>query len=170
VAPHHLLFSTDDYQDLGGMIKINPPVRSPRERDELCALLAEQMIEVFATDHAPHTLEEKQKPLNLCPSGAPALELYYPLLFLLGERLNLDPSYMLKLGTENPATILSLHDRGHIKDGYHADFVVIERRPSSIDKNTVVSKCGWSPYCGLTFPVTVKGTYLAGRKMYGQNL
>jgi len=166
VAPHHLLFSIDDYDRLGPWIKINPPVRSRAEVDALRKLVGAGLVDIFATDHAPHTKEEKAKDIEGCPSGAPALEYFYPLLLRIMADTGLAPAKALDMVTTAPAQLLGLHSGPRIAVGERIDLVAIDRRAAPARHDEVVSKCGWTPYDGMSLPCRVIATWKSGRRVW----
>jgi|GEM_PF-173664 len=170
VAPHHILFSTDDYAELGSRLKINPPVRSPEEVRQLRLLVGQGAVECFATDHAPHTLAEKAADFDSCPSGAPALEYFYPLLARVAELTGLALAKAVAMGTSNPARLFGFSAFGGMDPGKTASFVWGERTTFRVSDKEVVSKCGWTPYHGMELPLRVAATWHRGRLVYRHGL
>ncbi|MEZ4741016.1 MAG: amidohydrolase family protein [Bdellovibrionota bacterium] len=170
VAPHHLIFSTDDYEHLGPLLKMNPPVRSPEEVHELRNYFAKGLIDYFATDHAPHTLVEKNQPYKLCPSGVPSIEYFWPLLLLLADQTGLSPVQTLQMGAAKAAIPFGFSSLGKLEVGYDASFVWISRQTQTIRNKEVVSKCRWSPYDGMELPYTVCATWHKGQLVYNNKL
>jgi dihydroorotase len=166
VAPHHLLFSTADYERLGARVKMNPPLRSPEEVQALCRLVGAGAVDCFATDHAPHLLSEKAAPVGKSPSGVPALELFYPLVFACAEAAGLAPAKALAMATSVPAALCGFGDLGRIGASARADFVWLERTPFLARDADVVSKCGWTPYDGWRLPARVRATWAAGQRVF----
>lgn len=167
VAPHHLLFSTDDYERLGPLVKMNPPLRSPAEVEQLLKLVGQGAVDVYATDHAPHLLAEKRAPVAKSPSGVPSLELYYPLLFEIVRRTGLKAETAVAMAASRPARLFGFAGRGLIADGYRADFVWLDFTTRVVRNADVVSKCGWTPYDGWTLPCDVRATWVRGRQAHG---
>ena len=163
VAPHHLFLTTDDYERLGTFVKVNPPIRSHKHRIALWAGIIDRTVDCVATDHAPHTLAEKQNPEPLkAPSGIPGVETMIPLLLSVaaGKWPNpLEPQAtcppfaikdIVRLCFENPNRIFKLGKSG-IEKGKNADIVIIDpTKEWTIDAKKLHSKCGWSPYDGWT--------------------
>ena len=166
VSPHHLLLSTDDYERLGPYGKMNPPLRHPDEVKALLELFGQGAIEIFATDHAPHTKAEKERPLRDCPSGVPGIEHFYPLLFAASTASGLPLESAVAMATRNPATLFSLQARGELKVGYPADCTVLEQGEWTINSEEVVSKCGWTPYDRMQVPVRTVATWQTGIRVY----
>lgn len=166
VAPHHLFFSTDDYERLGALIKMNPPVRSKEEVEELRRLFSLGKIEYFATDHAPHTLEEKNQSYNKCPSGVPALELYWPLLLQLKEELNMPGSMVLDMAYAKANREMGFEKLGYENKDQSGSFSLIEKCKYKLTRESLVAKVGWSPYEGLEFNYRVYGTWHNNKMVY----
>jgi len=169
VAPHHLLFSTDDYDRLGALIKINPPVRSPDEVRALRQLVRQGAIECFATDHAPHTLSEKSGDILSAPSGAPALELFWPLLARVAYDCEMPMAQAVSMGATSPARLFHFDKLGELSPGKLASFVWADHRKTphfKISAQEVVSKCGWTPYDGMNVPMQVLATWHRGQLRY----
>ena len=165
VAPHHLLFSTDDYARLGPLVKMNPPLRTRGEVEALRRLVGQGAVEIYATDHAPHLLKEKYVDVEHSPSGVPSLEYFYPLLFEVARVTGLPLAKAVAMATSRPAEVFGFKDLGSLKAGGRADFVLLARDPTRVNGEEVVSKCGWTPYDGWTLPCAVKSTFRRGRRM-----
>lgn len=160
---HHLWFSDEDYERLGNLIKWNPAVKSKEDRDAIWKALLDGRIDVVATDHAPHTLEEKQKPLLQAPSGGPLVQhsLVAMLEFVRQGKLTL-PQLVQKMA-HNPAILFRIADRGYIREGYWADLVAVSQRSWQVTKNNLLYKCGWSPFEGQTFQSEVSHCWINGQ-------
>ena len=164
---HHLFFSDDDYQRLGARMKCNPAVKTAADRDALLRAVTDGRIDVIATDHAPHTLEEKDTPYFRCPSGLPLVQ--HALVSLL-EQVH-QGRFSLELVAEktahNPARLFNIQDRGFIREGYWADLVLVDMdRPWAVTDDNVLYKCGWSPFAGTTFRSSVTATMVSGHLAY----
>jgi dihydroorotase len=166
VAPHHVLFSTDDYARLGPLVKMNPPLRSRAEKDALLKLVGQGAVDIFATDHAPHLLSEKHQEVAKSPSGVPAVELFYPLVFKIAEMTGLSSQKILEMSASRPAELFGFHTKGQLADGFDGDFVWIRRENFLVRNEEVVSKCGWTPYDGFNLPVKVMGTWNRGKCVF----
>ena len=167
VAPHHLLFSTDDYGRLGSRIKMNPPVRSPEEVRDLRRCYGEGRIEIFATDHAPHTLEEKAvREYDRCPSGVPALEFFLPLLLKCAEISGMSTESAVRSAAEVPARVFGFPRTGRLAPGFDANLVWVREEEQIPRDKELLSKCGWTPYDGLPLPARVMSTWHKGRLVY----
>lgn len=169
VSPHHLLISTDDYDDKGAFIKVNPPVRSLKEVEKLRTYMAQGMIDCFATDHAPHTKEEKAKPYPQCPSGIPSIEFYWPLLYKSAWACDTPISKLASMATSTPASLFGFKNVGKIEAGYAAHFVWIESGNYVLEEADIDAKCDWSPYLGKTMNAKVKATWKNGRCVYSSS-
>lgn len=163
VCVHHLWFSDDDYTRLGNSIKWNPAIKTDADRNALMQALHDNRIDVIATDHAPHTSDEKQNPYLSCPSGGPLVQ--HSLVAML-EKVN-NREIGLELVVDKmchaPASIFGVDRRGYIRIGYHADLVLINPdQPWEVNKENILYKCGWSPFEGVTFHSKVTHTFVGG--------
>ena len=165
VCAHHLYFDATWYADKGADIKCNPSVKQPSDRKALLAAVNDGRIDIIATDHAPHTREEKARPYLEAPAGLPLAQ---HALTCLCEHI---PTGDLTIETiaaktaHAPARRFGVRERGFIREGYHADLVLIEERPVAGDAN-LFSKCGWSPFAGIEFSHRVRATWVNGRLRY----
>jgi dihydroorotase len=160
---HFLHFSEVDYAQKGNLIKCNPAVKSPSDRAAIIAALIEGRLDVLATDHAPHTWEEKQQPYEKAPSGLPLVQ---SVLQCALERW-FDGQLPLELIVEKtahaPARLFDVKERGYIREGYWADLVLIDpTKPHEVTRAETLSKCGWSPFEGTRFRSTVDATWVNG--------
>ncbi|TAI47948.1 dihydroorotase [Flagellimonas allohymeniacidonis] len=167
VCIHHLWFSDEDYDTKGALIKWNPAVKTSKDRDMLWEALLDDRIDVVATDHAPHTLQEKDNPYANCPSGGPLVQ--HALLAMLQKeqegKISLEK--VVEKMCHNPAKLFDLDRRGFIREGYYADLVQINRNsPSLVEKSNILYKCGWSPFEGVTFDSKVVRTFVNGHLAY----
>lgn len=152
VAPHHLALSADDYSTLGNLIKINPPVRDRMDIFSVWKALKFGDIDIIATDHAPHTLEEKKKSYLEVPSGVPELDTFLPMFLNTVNDEGLTISELVLLCCERPAEIFKIKNKGKIEAGFDADLVVVDMDlEKKVSKKTLHTKCKWSPYQGLNF-------------------
>ena len=167
VCVHHLWFSEEDYKDKGTLIKWNPAVKKATDRAALWEALLDDRLDVIATDHAPHTLEEKQQPYTKAPSGGPLVQ--HALLALV-EKVKEGVWTMEKLvekACHNPAKIFQIEKRGFIREGYFADLVLLDdKKTQTVSRDTILYKCGWSPFEGTTFSSTVTHTFVNGVLIY----
>jgi dihydroorotase len=167
VCIHHLWFSDEDYKSKGSLIKWNPAVKTAKDRDELWEALLDGRIDVIATDHAPHTVDEKNNNYNSCPSGGPLVQHALPamLQFVSEERISIEK--VVEKMCHNPALLFDISDRGFIKKGYKADLVLVDpNNPWTVTKDNILAKCGWSPFEGVTFKSRVTHTFVNGELVY----
>ena len=171
VCVHHLWFSDKDYQEKQSFIKWNPAIKTDKDREGLWDSLLEDRIDVIATDHAPHTLEEKSKPYLDCPSGGPLVQ--HALVSMIQHHLNNKIS-LEKIVTKmchNPAILFQIKKRGYIRKGYYADLVLIDMNKSwTVKKENILYKCNWSPFEGLQFDSQVTHTIVNGKLVYENGL
>jgi len=163
VCVHHLWFSERDYVRLGTSIKWNPAIKSVSDRDALLAALLDGRIDVIATDHAPHTKEEKSKPYLSCPSGGPLVQHSLVAMLEMCREGKLTPAMMVNKMCHSPARIFRVDRRGFIRQGYHADLVLIDpEAPWTVAPENILYKCGWSPFEGQTFHSKITHTFVGG--------
>ena len=171
VCVHHLWFSDKDYKDKQSFIKWNPAIKTDNDREGLWNALLDDRIDVIATDHAPHTLEEKSKPYLDCPSGGPLVQ--HALVSMIQHHLNNKIS-LQKIVTKmchNPAILFQIKKRGYIRKGYYADLVLIDiNKPWTVKKENILYKCNWSTFEGLQFDSQVTHTIVNGKLVYENGL
>ncbi|WP_136466021.1 dihydroorotase [Flagellimonas onchidii] len=163
VCIHHLWFSDEDYDEKGTLIKWNPAVKTKSDRERLWDALLDDRIDVIATDHAPHTIQEKNNPYTKAPSGGPLVQ--HALLAMLQKqeegRITLEK--IVEKMCHNPAKLFDLDKRGFIREGYYADLVQINRNTQNeVKKANILYKCGWSPFEGVTFGSEIMRTFING--------
>ena len=164
VSPNHLYFCEDDYKDLKNLIKCNPSIKTSNDRHLLRQALKEGLIDIVATDHAPHLLEEKQKDYFQCPSGIPSLQFSLLMMLQIAKEENWSLSLIAEKMCINPAKRFDIKDRGEIKKGYYADMTIINpQKRTIVTKDIIKSKCGWSPLIGKTFDNCIEMTLLNGK-------
>lgn len=164
---HHLHFTADDYARLGYLIKCNPAIKSADNKAALWDALIDNRLDVIATDHAPHTIEEKQPPYEHAHSGLPLVQ--HSLLLMLSYyregRISLER--IAEKMSHAVAECFKIKDRGYIREGYFADLVVVDlNRSTTVSKENVLYKCGWSPLEGYTFPAAISRTFVNGNCVY----
>jgi dihydroorotase len=160
---HHLMFNDSDYATLGTRIKWNPAIKTEKDQAQVWRALLDDVIDVVATDHAPHTLTEKDNTYFKAPSGGPLIQhsLVSMLEFFHAGKITLEK--IVQKMSHNPATILEVSRRGFIREGYYADLVVVDlNKPWTVNKGNILAKCGWSPFEGRTFKSQVKHTFVSG--------
>lgn len=164
---HHLWFSDKDYASKGNFIKWNPAVKAEQDRDAIFAAVLDGRIDVIATDHAPHTLEEKMQDYLKAPSGGPLIQhsLVAMLEFYHQGKISLE--HIVKMTSHNVADLFAVKDRGYIREGYIADLVLVDlNSPWEVKKSNLLYKCGWSPFEGQKFQSAVSHTFVNGRVAY----
>ena len=168
VCIHHLWFSDEDYATKGNLIKWNPAVKSSADRDALWAGLLEDRIDVIATDHAPHTWEEKQKPYAQAPSGGPLVQHSLVAMLDFVERGKISLNQVVRKMCHNPADLFQVHKRGYLREGYYADIALVQPKTWTVGKENIVAQCGWSPFEGQSFNYAVTHTLVNGHLAYNQ--
>ena len=160
---HFLRFDRTDYARLGNLIKCNPAIKDVADREALTAALVEDIIDVLATDHAPHTWEEKQKPYAQAPSGLPLVQYALTAALELVHEGKLDIARVVQKFAHAPAQLFDVAERGFLREGYFADLVLVEDKPFTVKREDVLSKCGWSPFEGTTFQSRIASTWINGQ-------
>jgi dihydroorotase len=165
---HHLFYSADDYAEKGNLIKCNPAIKQPSDRDALIQAVIDDRIDVIATDHAPHTLEEKERPYIAAPAGLPLVQ--YALLMVLEHvhagRFSLE--HAVKKTSHAVADMFGVVERGYIREGYWADLVLVDpTTPTRVRREDVLYKCGWSPLEGYEFGASIRATLVNGEVAFG---
>ena len=167
VCIHHLWFSDEDYKTKGNLIKWNPAIKSVDDRKALWAALLDDRIDVIATDHAPHTLEEKNQSYLKAPSGGPLVQHAVVAMFETFHQGKISVEKIVEKMCHNPAKIFKIEKRGFIKEGYYADLVIVNSGlPWSVKKENILAKCGWSPFEGYTFKSRITHTFVNGQLVY----
>lgn len=167
VCIHHLWFSEEDYKTKGTKIKWNPAVKTKKDRDGLLKALKEDRIDVIATDHAPHTKEEKNNMYTKAPSGGPLVQHAMVALMELYHRGLISLEKIVEKTAHNPAILFQVKDRGYIRRGYKADLVLLDlQSPWTVNKENILYKCGWSPFEGQVFKSRVTHTFVNGVLAY----
>jgi dihydroorotase len=167
VCVHHLFFNATDYDRLGARIKCNPAIKLESDRRALLEALNDDCIDVIATDHAPHTLSEKQQPYFQAPSGLPLVQHALPVLLEHYHRGVLSLPRIVAKTSHTVAGLFDIKDRGYIREGYWADLVLVDlNRPCTVTAEDVLSRCGWSPFENQRFRSSVDLTMVNGRIVY----
>ncbi len=167
VCVHHLTFTNEDYDTKGGLIKWNPAVKTQIDKDGLWEALLDDRIDVIATDHAPHTWEEKQNVYTKCPSGAPLVQ--HSLVVMLENYKNgkISLERIVEKMAHNPAILFRIEKRGFIREGYKADLVLVDLNQNwTVEKENILYKCGWSPLEGSELYSKVTHTFVNGNLVY----
>ena len=167
VCAHHLWFTDKDYKKLGSKIKWNPAIKSKSDKNALWNAIKEDRIDIIASDHAPHTKAEKENSYFNCPSGGPMVQ--HTILSLLDEspKHGVSIEKIVEKIAHNPSKVFNIEKRGFIKEGYYADIVLIDlNSPTLVSKKSLIYKCGWSPFEGITFSSSIHTTILNGKVVY----
>ncbi|KAF1702693.1 dihydroorotase [Pseudoxanthomonas kaohsiungensis] len=163
---HFLRFDRADYARLGNLIKCNPAIKDASDREALIKALVDDVIDVLATDHAPHTLEEKQKPFLQAPSGLPLVQYALLAAIELVHEKRMDITRVVQKTAHAPAQLFDVKERGYLREGYWADLVLVDDEPLTVRREDVLSKCGWSPFEGTTFRSRIGATWVNGRLVW----
>jgi dihydroorotase len=167
VCIHHLWFTDADYETKGSLIKWNPAVKTQDDKDALWKALLDNRIDVIATDHAPHTLEEKSNPYTTCPSGGPLVQHALVALFEAHHQGKISVEKIVEKFCHNPAKIFKIEKRGFIKEGFYADLAIVNAYlPWNVKKENILYKCGWSPFEGYNFKSRVTHTFVNGKLVF----
>jgi len=167
VCVHHLHFTADDYKHLGNLIKCNPAIKASHHREALWKALLDDRLDVIATDHAPHTWEEKNEPYEKAHAGLPLVQ--HPLQLMLHyvkqERITIEK--VVEKMSHAVAECFQVAERGYIREGYFADLVLVDlNNPYTVTKQNLLYKCGWSPLENFTFPASIAYTFVSGNLVY----
>ncbi|WP_425076701.1 dihydroorotase [Psychroserpens sp. S379A] len=167
VCIHHLWFSDEDYDKKGTHIKWNPAVKTAKDRDQLLEALLDDRIDVIATDHAPHTLEEKDNVYTKAPSGGPLVQHALVAMIEMYHKGKISLEKIAEKMCHNPSILFEVEKRGYIKPGYFADLVIVDiNSPWTVNKDNILYKCGWSPFEGTTFKSRITHTFVNGTLAY----
>ncbi len=167
VCIHHLWFTDQDYKTKGTKIKWNPAVKTEKDRDGLLKALLDDRIDVIATDHAPHTLEEKNNKYLNAPSGGPLVQHALVALLEMYHRGKISLEKIVEKTAHNPAILFQIKERGYIRKGYKADLVLVDiNSPWTVKKENILYKCGWSPFEGTIFKSRITHTLVNGVVVY----
>jgi dihydroorotase len=160
---HFLHFSEADYATKGNLIKCNPAIKTAADRAAIIDALRDGRIDVLATDHAPHTLEEKSQPYEKAPSGLPLVQFVLQCALERWFDGQLPLELIVERSAHAPAKLFNVSERGFIREGYWADLTLIDpAAPQTVTRESVISKCGWSPFEGTTFRSSVAATWVNG--------
>ncbi len=167
VCIHHLWFNDQDYEKKGTKIKWNPAVKTEKDQKALLKALNNDTIDVLATDHAPHTLEEKNNPYLKAPSGGPLVQHALVALLEMHHQNKIKLTKIVEKACHNPAILFEVNKRGFIREGYFADLVLVDlNSPWTVQKENIYSKCGWSPFEGTSFKSRITHTFVNGNLVY----
>lgn len=164
---HHLWFNDADYDRLGMLIKWNPAIKTKNDQQEIFNAVLDDRIDVIATDHAPHTSEEKSKGYFQAPSGGPLIQHSVVAMLEFYHQKKIGLEKIVQKMAHNPAILFQIQERGFIREGYFADLVLVDpAKPWTVNKENILAKCGWSPFEGHTFQSTVTHTWVSGHLAY----
>ena len=170
VCVHHLHFTSNDYASLGNFIKCNPAIKAPENKNALWEGLLNDQLDVIATDHAPHTLAEKQEAYAHAHAGLPLVQHGLMLMLKYVEEGKISMEKMVEKMSHAVATCFEIKDRGFIREGYHADLVLVKKAPYTVSKENILYHCGWSPFEGNSFPYQINTTFVNGYKVYHEGV
>ncbi len=166
VTPHHLTFSADDYLRLGTLLQMNPPVRDAEHCAGIWAGVADGTADIFGSDHAPHTLEEKGWRYPQSPSGMPGVQTLVPVMLDHVAKGRLSLNRFMDMTSAGPARLFGIAGKGRIAVGYDADLTIVDlKRPMTIANEWIASRCGWTPYAGMNVKGWPVGTIIRGRRV-----
>ena len=170
VCVHHLHFTANDYAALGNLIKCNPAIKAEQNKKALWEGLLNDQLDVIATDHAPHTWAEKQEAYAHAHAGLPLVQHGLMLMLKYVEEGKISMEKMVEKMSHAVATCFEIKDRGFIREGYHADLVLVKKAPYTVSKDNILYHCGWSPFEGNSFPYQVNTTFVNGYKVYHEGV
>lgn len=160
---HHLWFSDEDYPTKGNFIKWNPAIKTVADRDQILKAVLDNHIDVIATDHAPHTLEEKSQAYSKAPAGGPLVQHAFNALFEMYHQGKISLEKIAEKTSHNLAICFQIKDRGFIREGYFADLALVDLNQSyRVEKSNILAKCGWSPFEGQQFNSKITHTFVSG--------
>ncbi len=171
VCVHHLHFTSIDYARLGNQVKCNPAIKSPHHRDALWVALLDDRLDLIATDHAPHTWQEKQEDYEHAHAGLPLVQHSLQLMLHYVNEGKISIEKVVEKMSHAVARCFQVKDRGYIREGYYADLVLIDNnKPNTVAKDNILYKCGWSPLEGFRFPASITHTFVNGHLAYGNGV
>lgn len=171
VCVHHLHFTADDYARLGNKIKCNPAIKAPHNREGLWKALLDDRLDVIATDHAPHTLHEKEEPYEKAHAGLPLVQ--HPMLLMLYyfKQGKISLEKIAEKMSHAVADCFQIKERGYIREGYFADLVLVDlKQTTTVSKENILYKCGWSPLEEFVFPAAIAHSFVNGHLVYGNGV
>lgn len=167
VCIHHLWFCDEDYKTKGNLIKWNPSVKTMYDRDKLFEAMLDGTLDVVATDHAPHTLEEKSLPYLKAPSGGPLVQHSISAMLDFYDQKRITLPMIAQKMSHNVAEVFKIEKRGYVREGYYADLAMVDlKKPITVSKSNILYKCGWSPFEGHTFKSSLVKTFVNGHLVY----
>jgi dihydroorotase len=169
VCVHHLHFTSNDYRDLGNLIKCNPAIKEAHNKEALWKALLDDRLDVIATDHAPHTWEEKNEPYEKAHAGLPLVQHSVLMMLQYVKEGKISIEKMVEKMSHAVADCFQLAERGYAREGYFADLVLVDsNKDTTVHKENILYKCGWSPLENVTFPATITHTFVNGHLVYGK--
>ncbi len=167
VCVHHLSFDAEDYAKLGNKIKCNPAIKYKSDQDALWLALHNNQLDIIATDHAPHTLDEKLQGYSNAPSGLPLVQSSLQIMIEHVKNGKLTLEKMVEKMSHAPAECFKVKERGYLREGYFADLVIVDPNANyTVSKENILYKCGWSPFEGRTFSSVISSTFVNGRRVF----
>ncbi|MFN8257934.1 MAG: dihydroorotase [Bacteroidales bacterium] len=171
VCIHHLWFDNEDYKEKGSKIKWNPAIKTKIDKEALFQAIMNNTIDVIATDHAPHTLDEKSQTYFKCPSGGPLVQHSLPAMLEFYHLGKISLEKIVEKMCHTPADIFNIAKRGYIRKGYWADLTIVDlNHPWKVQKDNILYKCGWSPFEGYTFKSKIVQTFINGHLAYNNGI
>ncbi|MBN8836509.1 MAG: dihydroorotase [Sphingobacteriia bacterium] len=171
VCVHHLHFTSNDYAAKGNLIKCNPAIKAPENRNALWEALLDDRLDVIATDHAPHTWQEKNEPYEKAHAGLPLVQHSLQIMLHYVQEGKITIEKTVEKMSHAVATCFQMADRGYIREGYFADLVLVDmQKQYTVSKENLLYKCGWSPFEGTTFPAAITNTFVNGHMVYGNGV
>ena len=171
VCVHHLHFTADDYASKGNLIKCNPAIKAPHNREAIWKALLDDRLDVIATDHAPHTWEEKNEPYEKAHAGLPLVQHSLLLMLHYVKQGKISLEKVVEKMSHAVARCYQVADRGFIREGYFADLVLVDMNSSTtVNKQNILYKCGWSPLEGFEFPASITHSFVNGNLVYGNGV
>lgn len=168
VCVHHLHFTADDYEKHGNLIKCNPAIKAAHNKTALWTALLDNRLDLIATDHAPHTMEEKMHPYEQAHAGIPLVQHSLLLMLHYVKQHKLTMEKVAEKMSHAVATAFQVSERGFIREGYFADLVIVDMEAeTAVTRDSILYKCGWSPFEGTVFPAAVTHTFVNGEMVYG---
>ena len=167
VCVHHLHFTSEDYEQWGNKIKCNPAIKAPHNKEALWKALLDDRLDVIATDHAPHTLDEKNEPYEKAHAGLPLVQHSILLMLHYYKEGRISLEKIVEKMSHAVADCFQIKERGYIREGYHADLVIVDPHATTkVSTNNILYKCGWSPLEGFEFPAAITHTFVNGHLVY----
>lgn len=168
---HHMWFSNSDYDELGSRIKWNPAIKTSEDREAIIKAVNEGVIDVIATDHAPHTKQEKLGKYSNVPSGGPLIQYSLPILLEMNKKNKISIEKIVEKTSHNVAELFEIKDRGYIREGYFADITLFDLESKTyVNENNILSKCKWSPFENTSFNSKIIHTIVSGNHIYKDGL